>query len=146
MGQWMETNRSVVFSAQCDHRGHMNVRYYAHAFDDASFHAWARIGITFEAMQEENAATVVAHTATDYLTEVNAGNLIAVESAFVKLGTKSTTFHQRLINAENGTLHAYQKVVEVFFDLKTRKSVAMPDRFRALIEAALADESQVDKS
>ncbi len=141
MGQWMETNRAVVFPAHCDHLGHMNVRWYAHAFDDASFHAWARIGITFEAMEAVGAATVVAHTATDYLTEVKAGSLIAVESAFVKLGSKSATYHQRLINAEHGTLHAKQEVVEVFFDLKTRKSVAMPDRFRSLIEAALVGES-----
>ncbi len=141
MGQWMETSRGVVFPAQCDHLGHMNVRYYAHVFDDASFHAWARIGITFEAMHEAGAVTVVAHTATDYLTEVKAGSLITVESAFIKLGTKSTTYRQRLINAENGTLHANQEVVEVFFDLKTRKSVAMPDRFRGLIEAALVDEA-----
>jgi acyl-CoA thioester hydrolase len=140
MGQWMETSRGVVLPAQCDHLGHMNVRYYAHAFDDASFHAWARIGITFEAMHEEGAVTVVAHTATDYLTEVKAGSLIVVESAFVKFGTKSTTYHQRLINAEHGTLHAKQEVVEVFFDLKTRKSVAMPDRFRTIIEAALVDQ------
>jgi acyl-CoA thioester hydrolase len=140
MGQWMETNRTVVFPAQCDHLGHMNVRYYAHAFDDASFHAWASIGITFDDMHAAGAVTVVAHTATDFLTEVKAGSLIKVESAFVKLGSKSTTYHQRLVNAENGTLHARQKVVEVFFDLKSRKSVAMPDHFRAIIEAALVDE------
>ncbi len=137
MGQWMETNRTVVFPAQCDHLGHMNVRYYAHAFDDASFHAWALIGITFEDMHAEGAVTVVAHTATDFIHEVTAGSLIKVESAFVKLGTKSTTYHQRIINAENGTLHANQQVVEVFFDLKTRQSVAMPDAFREKIEATL---------
>ncbi len=137
MGQWMETHRSVVLPAQCDHLGHMNVRYYAHAFDDASFHAWARIGITFEAMHAEGAVTVVARTATDFVLEVTAGSLIKVESAFVKLGTKSTTYRQRLVNAENGEIHANQKVVEVFFDLKSRESVAMPAAFREKIEAAL---------
>ncbi len=137
MGQWMETHRTVVFPAQCDHLGHMNVRYYAHAFDDSSFHAWARIGITFEAMHAEGAVTVVAHTETDFIREVTAGSLIKVESAFVKLGTKSATYRQRLIDAENGELYANQQVVEVFFNLKTRKSVAMPAAFREKIEAAL---------
>jgi len=140
MGQWMETHRTVVFPALCDHLGHMNVRYYAHAFDDASFHTWAKIGVTFEAMHAAGAVTVVAHTATDFIHEVTAGSLIKVESAFVKLGTKSTTYRQRLINAENGQLHANQQVVEVFFDLKTRKSVAMPAQFREKIEAALIAE------
>ena len=139
MSQWMETNRTVVFPNQCDHLGHMNVRFYAHAFDDASFHAWARIGITFEAMHAEGAVTVVAHTGTDFIHEVTAGSLIKVETAFIELGTNSTTYHQRLVNAENGELHANQKVVEVFFDLKTRQSVAMPAGFREKIEAALLD-------
>lgn len=140
MGQWMETNRAVVMPAQCDHLGHMNVRYYAHIFDEASFHAWASIGITFEAMYAENAVTVVAHTATDFVQEVKAGSLLKVESGFVKLGTKSTTYRQRLINAESGVLHAKQQVVEVFFDLTARKSVPMPDVFRGIIaEALVAD-------
>lgn len=137
MGQWMETHRTVIFPAQCDHLGHMNVRYYAHAFDEASFHVWARIGITFEAMHAEGAVTVVAHTATDFIREVTAGSLIKVESAFVKLGTKSATYSQRLTDAENGELYANQQVVEVFFSLKTRKSAAMPAAFRQKIEAAL---------
>lgn len=141
MGQWMETHRGVVFPALCDHLGHMNVRYYAHAFDDASFHAWARIGITFEAMHAEGAVTVVAHTATDFVREVTAGSLIKVETAFVKLGTKSVTYRQRLIDAENGELYANQQVVEVFFDLETRKSVAMPAAFREKIAAALVAEN-----
>lgn len=140
MGQWMETHRTVVFPALCDHLGHMNVRYYAHAFDDASFHAWARIGITFKAMHAAGAVTVVAHTETDFVLEITTGSLIKVESAFVKLGTKSTTYRQRLVDAENGALYANQRVVEVFFDLETRKSVAMPAGFREKIEAALIAE------
>lgn len=141
MGHWMETNRAVVFPAQCDHLGHMNVRYYAHIFDDASFHAWASIGITFDDMYARKAVTVVAHAATDFIQEVKAGSLVKVESAFVKLGTKSTTYHQRLVNVETGVLHAKQKMVEVFFNLETRESVAMPEDFRKIIEKALvADE------
>ncbi|MDH3239431.1 MAG: acyl-CoA thioesterase [Alphaproteobacteria bacterium] len=142
MGQWMETNRAVVFPAQCDHLGHMNVRYYAHVFDDASFHAWASIGITFDAMYAQDAVTVVAHTATDFIQEVKAGSLLKVETAFVKLGTKSTTYRQRLVNAETGTLHARQQVVEVFFNLKTRQSVAMPDVFRDTIARALVEDAE----
>lgn len=140
MGQWMETNRAVVFPAHCDHIGHMNVRWYAHAFDTASFHAWARIGVTFEAMHREGAVTVVARTATDYLREVRAGTLIVVESAFTRLGTKSATYRQRLTDAEAGTLHAVQEVVEVFFDPETRRSTAMPSNFREKIAAALLEE------
>ncbi|MDX1485822.1 MAG: thioesterase family protein [Alphaproteobacteria bacterium] len=142
MGQWMETNRAVVFPAQCDHLGHMNVRYYAHIFDDASFHCWANIGINFEDMHAQGAVTVVAHTATDFIREVVAGSLVRVESAFVKLGTKSATYHQRLINAETGVLHARQRQVEAFINFESRKSVAIPDAFRDKITAALVEDAE----
>ena len=43
MAGWFETHRAVVHQWQCDHLGHMNVRYYAHIFDDAGFHFWTGI-------------------------------------------------------------------------------------------------------
>ena len=43
MTQWMETHRAVIHPWYCDHLGHMNVRFYAHFFDDAGFHIWNHI-------------------------------------------------------------------------------------------------------
>lgn len=34
----------VVHSWMCDHFGHLNVRHYAAAFDDAALSFWARMG------------------------------------------------------------------------------------------------------
>ena len=44
MAAWMETYRGVVFPWHCDQFGHMNVRWYAHIFDDAAFHIWPLLG------------------------------------------------------------------------------------------------------
>lgn len=134
---WLETARMVVFPAHCDHLGHMNVRFYAQVFDEASFHIWARAGITYAMMTDHGVVTVVARNATDYLKEVRVGSLLLVESAFVKLGTRSVTYRQRLRNAEDGGLHAVQEAVEVVFDPKTRSSAPMPDAIRERITAAL---------
>jgi acyl-CoA thioesterase FadM len=41
-----------------------------------------------------------------------------------------------MTNAETGVLCATQDVVEVFFDIATRKSTAMPDDLRTKLEAA----------
>lgn len=40
-----EVYRGVVFPWQCDHFGHMNVRWYAHHFDDGGFHLWTMAGV-----------------------------------------------------------------------------------------------------
>lgn len=143
MADWIDTARMVVMPGQCDHLGHMNVRWYAHVFDDGAFQIWPLIGITNRLMKEIGVVTVVARTATDFIKEARPGDMLKVETGFVKLGTKSATHRQRLVNIETGTLHARQEVTEVCFDLKTRASVAMPEEFRRLIAAAVvADDRQ----
>ncbi len=44
MTDWMETNRAVVFPRNCDHLGHLNVRWHGHFFDDAGFICGRRLG------------------------------------------------------------------------------------------------------
>lgn len=141
MADWIDTARMVVFPQHCDHLGHMNVRWYAHVFDDGSFQVWPLIGITNALMRELGVFTVVARTATDFLREARAGDMLKVETGFVKCGAKSATHRQRLVNIETGAVHARQEVVEVCFDLETRASTEMPARFRELIEAAMVAEA-----
>ncbi|MCP4327622.1 MAG: acyl-CoA thioesterase [Alphaproteobacteria bacterium] len=142
MGAWRETMRGVAFPWVCDQFGHMNVRWYAHAFDDGAFHLWSILGIGHKWMMERDIHTVTAHTATDFIFEVPAGALYVVESAFTRAGGKSVTFRHRMTNADTGELHARQECVEVFFDPATRKSVAMPDDIRAVVEANLVDDGE----
>ena len=137
MAEWIETHRAVVFPWHCDHLGHMNVRWYAHFFDDAGFHLWTRIGLSHATLKERDIVTVVAQTKTDFLHEAGAGELLVINSAFTGLGTRSLTHTQRMTNAETDEPVATQETVEVFFDLRTRKATAMPDDLRQRLEAVL---------
>lgn len=137
MAEWMETHRAVVFPWHCDHIGHLNVRWYAHFFDDAGFHLWTRIGLTPAGLKKRGIVTVIASTKTDFQHEINAGDLLIIESAFTRLGNSSLTHVQRMRNAETGVLSATQETIEVFFDLKTRKAVSMPDDIREKLAAVV---------
>lgn len=141
MAGWIDTARTVVFPAQCDHLGHMNVRWYAHVFDDGAFQIWPLVGITNALMKEVGVVTVVARTCTDFLREARPGDMLKVETGFVKCGTKSATHRQRLVNVETGVVHARQEVVEVCFDIAARRSTEMPDAFRKLIEAVIVEDA-----
>lgn len=145
MGAWKETVRGVVFPWQCDQFGHLNVRWYAHWFDDAAFHIWPCNGITFRRMQELGAHTVSARTTTDFIQEVAAGDLVVVSSAFIRLGRSSVTYLHRMHSAETGIEHARQETVEVFFDPVTRKSAPIPAEIRTQIEHLIVDpDSEAD--
>ena len=138
MAGWKETHRAVVHQWQCDHLGHLNVRYYAHFFDDAGFHFWTGIPGAQAIMTAHKIGVVVARTTNDFLKEARAGELVVINSALTRLGTKSLTYTQRLTNAETGDLLATQDAVEVIFDPRRRKAAEMPPELRALLEAALA--------
>lgn len=139
MTEWQETGRGVVMPWQCDHFGHMNVRWYGHAFDDSGFHIWTLIGIALKDIEARGVHTVVASARTDFVRELKAGELFVIRSGFTRVGTKSCSYRQKMFNADSGDLHAVNEVVEVFFDPVTRKAAPMPDDVRSLLAARLVD-------
>lgn len=65
------------------------------------------------------------------------GRFVVVRSRVDRVGTKSITYVQELRDADTDQLHAQQRVVEVFFDPKTRQACAMPDEIRHALTAAM---------
>ena len=137
MADWIETHRAVIHQWTCDHLGHMNVRYYAHIFDDAGFHFWTGIPHAQSIMKAHNIGVVVARTTNDFLKEARAGELVVIRSALTRLGTKSLTYTQRMTNVESGDLLATQDAVEVIFDPARRQAAEMPAELREILEGAL---------
>lgn len=137
MAGYKELLRAVVHPWHQDHFGHMNVRHYAPFFDDASYHLWTVLGISYRAMLETHGIHCVsAQATTNFLQELVAGDLIRIEGAVARVGSKSVTFHLRMLHGDTGALHATYDLVEVFFDPKTRAATPMPPEIRAELEAA----------
>ena len=139
MAEWSETNRGVVFPWQCDHYGHLNVRYYTHFFDDASFHIWSLIGLKMAQIHDRGVHPVVAEIRIRFLHELKAGALVVVKGGFTRVGTKSVAHRQLLHDLDSGALCATQDSVEVFFDPAARVSAPIPDDIRARIAASLVE-------
>ena len=138
MSGWIELTRGVVHPWHHDHFGHMNVRHYAPFFDDASYHFWTRIGLPYSLMIAEHGVhCVTASAKTSFVKELTAGDLIEIDGAVTRIGTKSATFRLRMRHADTGALHATYDMVEVVFDPDTRASAPMPDAVRRALEAHL---------
>ncbi len=139
MAAWRESGRGVVFPWLCDQFGHMNVRWYAAHFDDASFQVWSLIGLGPAEFDKRGIVAVVAGTKIDFVKEIHAGRLFVMRGGFVRLGTKSVTYLNKMFDADTGELKAVNEVTEVFFDPKTRRSAPMPADLRAVVERNLVD-------
>jgi len=129
---------AVIHPWHCDQYGHMNVRWYAHFFDDANFSLWHATGLDLRAMQAEGVHTVVAETKTQFLRECLAGEGYRIEGAFTRLGERSIHSEFRLIHARTSHVHASQVVVEAFFDAEKRRSAPVPAEARSVLEPLIA--------
>jgi acyl-CoA thioester hydrolase len=116
----------------------MNVRHYAPFFDDASYHLWTRLGLPYSRMLAEHGVhCVTASARTTFIRELVAGDLIVMDGAVLRIGTKSVTFRLRMHHADTGAQHATYDMVEVVFDPETRASAPMPEPVRRALEPHL---------
>lgn len=138
MAEWREITRGVVFPWNCDQNGHLNVRFYAHIFDDAGFSLWNMVGCSQSAMVKRGLGVVVAQIKIDFIHELIAGEPFIVKGAFTRVGNKSAAHLLRLYNSDSDVLCATQESTEVFFDPEARRSAPMPDDIREKLAAAVA--------
>jgi acyl-CoA thioester hydrolase len=137
---WRELMRGVIHPWHHDQFGHMNVRWYAHFFDDAIFHLYPEFGISLQAsLDKYGVHSVTANASTTFIKELAAGDLIRIDGGVTRVGGKSVTFALRMFNIDSGELHATYEIVEVFFDPKTRKSAAIPDELREKLSATTVE-------
>lgn len=136
---WHEVMRGVIHPWHHDQFGHMNVRWYAHFFDDAVFHMYAVAGLSLnELLSTHGVHTVSARATTNFVQEAQAGDLVRIVGAITRLGGKSVTLTFHMLNTDTGALHATYDLVEVCFDPNTRKSAEFPPALRAQLESQVA--------
>lgn len=136
---WFETHHAVVHPWMCDRFGHLNVRFYAHIFDDAGFALWPLCGVRQSDFDEAGLHTVVARTETEFKAEVMPGSVVSVRSRIERVGTKSLEYVQELRDVETGRVHATQTVVEVFFDPDRRAAEEIPAPIRSILATLVAE-------
>ena len=145
MGNWVETNRGVVLPCHCDQFGHFNVRFYAHAFDDATFHLWSRSGVDQPSLLAQGIAMVTARNTVNFLEELTAGDLFVIRSGVTRVGGKSVRHLHKMHDANSGSLCATMESVDVFFDTEARASRAMPEELRAALSARCLSEAEQEE-
>lgn len=138
MADRMEVYRGVVHPWHHDQFGHMNVRHYAPFFDDATFHLYSSLGLTYPDMIERHGVhTVSAVATTTFRRELVAGDLVVIDGAVTRIGSKSVTFQFRMRHVATGVVHATYDTTEVFFDPETRGSAPIPAVVREVLERHL---------
>lgn len=76
-------------------------------------------------------AMITASTTSSYFEQTRYEDNIYVESTVEKIGTKSITIVQRLINRVTHKVHAESRSVMVAYNFETQQSISVPDDWRS---------------
>ncbi len=136
-GNSLVTYVGVAHPWMCDVMGHMNVRYYAAMFDDASFHLLGHVA-GVEGLKDTSRGWADVRSEVEYKHETKAGELITIHSRVVKTGRTSITFEQVMSGTLDGVIHAVNRTVSVRFDLTARAAVELDEAMRTRAEALQA--------
>lgn len=137
----IDTYRGFVYPWSIDHVGHMNVQSYVGRFDEASWHFLARLGLTPSSLAERGCGLVALDQRIQYRREVLAGSLLHISSALLDVRVKTLRYVHRMRNSETHEEVATMELLVGYFDLATRRTVALPDDVRARTLRMLAPES-----
>ncbi|MBQ4278741.1 MAG: acyl-CoA thioesterase [Rikenellaceae bacterium] len=77
---------------------------------------------------------IMASVETQYLHQTRFGDPVCVTTCVERLGNKSVTMFQRLLNEQTGRVHAECRAVVVAFDYGTQQTIPVPALWRARIE------------
>lgn len=127
------TYQGVVYPAQCDAMGHMNVQYYIAAFDQSLWHLMAACGYSAAWIQERRQGWADRRYEIDFRQELPVGSLFEIHSSVVKVGRTSLSTHHSLTCKADGAVSAELLAVSVYFDLEGRRALPLP---QVLIDGA----------
>jgi acyl-CoA thioesterase FadM len=133
---YIETFRGTVAPADCDHLGHMNVQHYFRAISDGMYSLMITIGLPPDEVRKRGMSFAVVRAHTEFHHELYAGDVIFLESAMVRIGTKSATFHHRLKNAATNEVVLTAEFRCALLDLHARHAIAIPEDIRTAAEKA----------
>lgn len=130
----MQTLRRPVAPRDCDILGHMNVAAYVEAVSDAMFALQCAAGLDRAEVARAQHSFVAAHLSADYRAEMLAGDVLTMHSRVIHIGTKSARFVHRMTRLSDGATVFEAENISVFFDLETRRAIAIPDDLRQRLE------------
>jgi acyl-CoA thioester hydrolase len=116
-----------------DPQGHVNNAKYLTFFEQARVHYLIELGLFSKDQSFMEVGVVIADAHIAYHAAVHYDHNIKVGVKTTKLGNKSVTVNQCVMDADTGKIMASGTVVMVTFDYKDLKPIPVPDGWKKKI-------------
>ena len=118
-----------------DPQGHLNNAKHLTYFEQARIHYMIELGLFTKDQSFMQIGVIVADVHITYLEPIYFGQNIKVGVHAAKLGTKSMTWEQNIVDADTGRELARGEVIIVTYDYKDEKTIPVPQEWRERITA-----------
>ena len=118
-----------------DPQGHVNNAKYLTYFEQARVAYWIQLGMFTKEQSFMELGVILADIHITYLEPVYFGQNIKVGVHVAKLGNKSMTWRQNVLDADTGKELARGEVVVIAYDYQAHKSIPIPGDWRDKINA-----------
>ncbi|WP_373235598.1 thioesterase family protein [Cohaesibacter celericrescens] len=119
--------RGVLRPAQCDAQGWARDQAYIGAISDAAAHAWDRIGLSSQWLDEKGFGRIAVEMRLCILTPMRAGTAYQVQLAFTGLQSRSYSKRYDFFDLRNGQHIGFLESAVMLLNHTTRKSEPLPD-------------------
>ena len=126
MSNYRETYRKAVTADMCDMYGHMNVQFYVAAISDSFFSLMTAVGLGKTAVEKHRLGLVAVNMNIDYLSEMEAGDVIYMQGAIVSASGKKLACKWKLYDQATDRQAMEAAALYVCMDLDTRRSRDIP--------------------
>jgi acyl-CoA thioester hydrolase len=116
-----------------DPQGHVNNSKHLTYFEQARVAYWINMGLFTKDQSFMELGVIVADLHITYLEPIHFGQNIKVGVRVVKLGNKSMTWKQNIVDADTGREFAEGEVVVVAYDYVAQKTIPIPQDWREKI-------------
>ncbi|MCB9766065.1 MAG: thioesterase family protein [Alphaproteobacteria bacterium] len=114
--------------------GHLNVAGYVGAFDNATWHLFAAVGMGPTWLRENARGMAAVEQTLRYTREALAGDLLRVTSTVLAISNRTLRFRHVMVNAEDGGELATCEIVAAHLDTARRVAVPLPEAVRAAVK------------
>jgi acyl-CoA thioester hydrolase len=134
-----DRHRAQVRGDWIDANGHMNVAYYAMAFDHGLDTFSEQLGIAWPYVEHRLGMTFVRESHILYERELRAGDPLRVTTQILDHDAKRMHLFQSMYHGDEGWLAAVTELMVVNIDFATRRSAPwLPETLRRLAAMAAA--------
>ncbi|HXD09091.1 MAG TPA: thioesterase family protein [Anaerolineales bacterium] len=117
-----------------DPQGHVNNAKHLTYFEQARIAYMVELGLFTKDQSFMEIGVILADVHITYLAPIYFGEQIKVGVHIAKLGTKSMTWNQNIVDAKTGKELAKGEVIMVTYDYKEEKTINIPHEWREKIK------------